>query len=126
MRKKISIMAAAILAAASLAACSGGSANSTTAATTAAATEAKTDAAKTDAAKTDGASSEAAATTDWPKSAITMNVPAKAGGGTDLQVRYITTAWQKTVGASVAVENFDNAQVGMETGRTAAVRTKVS
>ena len=120
MRKKISIMAAAILAAASLAACSGGSANSTTAATTAAATEAKTDAAKTDAAKTDGASSEAAATTDWPKSAITMNVPAKAGGGTDLQVRYITTAWQKTVGASVAVVNFDNAQVGMETGRTAA------
>lgn len=125
MRKKISILAAAIITAASLAACGGGAAKTSTSAssqdtkTEAAKTEAaKTEAAKTDAAKTD-ASSEAASTTDWPKSAITVNVPAKAGGGTDLQVRYITTAWQKTVGASVAVVNFDNAQVGMETGRTA-------
>lgn len=117
MRKRISILAAALLAATALSACSGGSANSTTAAKTEAA---KTEAAKTEAGKTEAASGEAAANTDWPKSAITVNVPAKAGGGTDLQVRYITTAWQKTVGSSVAVVNFDNAQVGMETGRTAA------
>ena len=123
MRKKISILAAAIMTAASLAACGGGASNSTTAAKTDAAktAAAKDDTAKTEAAKTDAATDAgSAATTDWPKSAITMNVPAKAGGGTDLQVRYITTAWQKTVGASVAVVNFDNAQVGMETGRTAA------
>ncbi|PNV59868.1 hypothetical protein C0033_21555 [Clostridium sp. chh4-2] len=122
MRKKISILAAAIITAASLAACGGGAAKTSTSASS---QDTKTEAAKTEAAKTDAAKTEAASeagsasTTDWPKSAITVNVPAKAGGGTDLQVRYITTAWQKTVGASVAVVNFDNAQVGMETGRTA-------
>lgn len=112
MKKKISLVMAAVVTAMSLAACGG----SQTAETTKAAA---TEAAKTEAAAP--AQTEAAASGEvaWPEKAITVNVAAKAGGGTDLQTRYITTAWQKTVGEAVAVVNYDNAQVAMETVRTA-------
>ena len=107
MKKKISVILAAVLATMSLAACGGSKPAETQA--PAAGNE---QAGGQQAASGDGS-------TDWPKSAITVNVAAKAGGGTDLHTRYITTAWQKTVGQAVAVVNFDNAQVAMETGRTA-------
>lgn len=107
MKKKISVILAAVLATVSLAACGGSKPAETQA------PAAGSEAAGEQQAASGGGSA------DWPKSAITVNVAAKAGGGTDLHTRYITTAWQKTVGQAVAVVNFDNVQVAMETGRTA-------
>lgn len=100
MKKKMSVLLAAVLASVSLAACGG------------------SQPAATEAAKTEAAAPAESGNAEWPKAAITVNVAAKAGGGTDLHTRYITTAWQKTVGQAVAVVNFDNAQVAMETVRT--------
>lgn len=67
-----------------------------------------------DSATTDLEGSETA-TTDWPSGPITVNVAAKAGGGTDLYTRLITTPWQQSLDESVAVVNFDNAAVAYQT-----------
>ncbi len=58
-------------------------------------------------------------TTQWPKGSVTVNVGAKAGGGTDLFTRIVTTPWQESLGQGVAVVNFDNAAVAYQTTSTA-------
>ncbi len=94
---------AACLTAASLAGCSG---SGSTAATTAAATTA--------AAK----GSEAAATeaAGWKSGdTVYVDVPAKAGGGTDLYTRYLTQALSEVCpGVNFVVTNYDTGEVGME------------
>lgn len=55
----------------------------------------------------------------WPKDAITVNVGAKAGGGTDIYTRLVTTPWQQELPVGVAVVNFDNAAVCYESTASA-------
>lgn len=53
--------------------------------------------------------------TSWPSGPVTVNVGAKAGGGTDIFARLVTTPWQESLGEGVAVVNFDNAAVSYQT-----------
>lgn len=50
-------------------------------------------------------SAESTSSTDWPSETITIVVPYSAGGGTDLGARYLATALQKELDATVVVEN---------------------
>lgn len=52
----------------------------------------------------------------WPKgTTVNIDVPAKAGGGTDLYVRYATAALQEICpGVNFVVTNYDTAEVGAE------------
>jgi tripartite-type tricarboxylate transporter receptor subunit TctC len=110
-KKLVSLILAASIAAMSLAAC--GSTDSADQTTTSGTTEAASSS------SSDSSSDASASDVDWPTTSVTVNVAAKAGGGTDLQTRYVTTAWQKLLPQAVAVVNYDNAQVAMETVRTA-------
>jgi len=107
MKKKISVIMAAVLAAMSLAACGN---SSEPAATTAAPAkeEAKAEAGGEAAAPADGAA--------WAQGAtVYVDVPAKAGGGTDLYTRYLTQALTEVCpGVNFVVTNYDTPEVGME------------
>lgn len=100
---------AACLAAASLAGCGSSSSETTAAATTAAGSEA---------AKTEGGDTAAAGEGVGPwKSGdnVYVDVPAKAGGGTDLYTRYLTQALSEVCpGVNFIVTNYDTGEVGME------------
>lgn len=93
---------AACLSVASLAGCS----SSTGEATTTASTE--TAASGDSAASTDGGA--------WASgSNVYVDVPAKAGGGTDLYTRYLTQALTEACpGVNFIVNNYDTGEVGME------------
>ena len=117
MKKKMSVCLAAIMAAAAMTAC-GGSAGQkeTTAAPAAEKTEA---AAPAESGKeTEAASAE---TAEWPTDNITLEVPAKAGGGTDVLVRQFAMAMEGVTGESFVVVNDDtgNGTVAAETIRNA-------
>lgn len=58
----------------------------------------------------------------WPSgTTVTVNVPAKAGGGTDLYTRYLTAALGEVCpGVNFVVTNYETSEVGMETTKTAA------
>lgn len=110
--RKNRVIAAAMavsLAAMSLAGCGSSSTTETAASTTAAA-------------KTEGGDSSAAATTDgegvgpWASGTnVYVDVPAKAGGGTDLYTRYLTQALTEVCpGVNFVVTNYDTSEVGME------------
>lgn len=109
--KKNRILAAvmaASLAAISLAGCSS---DSETAATTAAATAAAADSGSSDSGEAAAADGSA-----WASgSNVYVDVPAKAGGGTDLYTRYLTQALGEVCpGVNFIVNNYDTSEVGME------------
>ncbi len=55
---------------------------------------------------------ETSANEDWQNEKMTIFVPGKAGGGSDLTTRSLATAWQEAVPSlKIAVENFDNTAV---------------
>ena len=58
-------------------------------------------------------------TVAWPKGAVQLLVPSKAGGVTDIYTRYVQEALQKSTGGSFATVNYDNETVGYETLRSA-------
>jgi len=65
-------------------------------------------------------SESAAPTTGWPNGKdITFDVPSKAGGGTDLLSRYLTTAWASKVDGNFVVTNYDTAEVGSQHSKNA-------
>ena len=107
MKKKISVIMAAVLTAMSLAACSS---DNETVATTAAAAAAgsETQSGEAAAAAADGSA--------WAQGAnVYIDVPAKAGGGTDLYTRYLTQALTEACpGVNFIVTNYDTGEVGME------------
>lgn len=50
---------------------------------------------------------------NWPSSStVNFDVAAKAGGGTDLIVRFITAGWSEVVDANFVVTNYDTSEVG--------------
>ena len=106
---------AACLTAVSLAGCGSSSSSETTAAaTTAAATESKAEGGDTAAAGD--------AVGPWKSGDnVYIDVPAKAGGGTDLYTRYLTQALGEVCpGVNFVVTNFDTGEVGMEHTKNAA------
>lgn len=71
---------------------------------------------KTEAQKTEGAAATDAA---WPKSAVQLLVPSKAGGITDIYTRYVQESLQKSTGGNFATVNYDTEAVGYENLRSA-------
>lgn len=96
---------------------SSGSTSTTAAATTAAATEAaETEAAE--AAEETEAAADAASTDDigFPADeTITLVVPGKAGGGSDLGIRYYSEGLNRIYGLKTTVTNYDSNTVGHAT-----------
>ena len=115
MKKAIVVTLAASMAL-SMTACSNSSAPATTtaAATTAAA---KTEEKKEEAA----ASAEASEALGWKDgSTVYVDVPAKAGGGTDLYTRYLTGALGEVCpNVNFVVTNYDTSEVGMQHAKNA-------
>ena len=106
---------AACLTAVSLAGCGSSSSSETTAAaTTAAAAESKAEGGDTAAAGD--------AVGPWKSGDnVYIDVPAKAGGGTDLYTRYLTQALGEVCpGVNFVVTNYDTGEVGMEHTKNAA------
>lgn len=105
MKKKISIILATVLTAVSLTACSGGS-----------------EPAATTAAGTGQGAAPAADGSAWTSGAnVYIDVPAKAGGGTDLYTRYLTQALTEVCpGVNFVVTNYDTSDVAMEHIKNAA------
>lgn len=109
MKKHVVTMTTALLLAASLTGCSTGQASPSSSAKPA--SSAQTSAA--------GASSEAQTASgdvNWPSgSTIYFDVPAKAGGGTDLITRYVTAGWETCLdGVNFVVTNYDTSEVGAQ------------
>ena len=102
MKKKIALITAALLLGTSLAGCSGSQ-------------KAAADTAGT---STGNEKKEAAASGEvkWPSgSTIYFDVPAKAGGGTDLITRYVTAGWETCLsGVNFVVTNYDTSEVGAQ------------
>lgn len=62
-----------------------------------------------------GSKDPAGSSSGWPNGKdVTFDVPSKAGGGTDLLSRYITTAWADKVDGNFVVTNYDTAEVGSQ------------
>lgn len=101
----------------SLAAC--GSSAPAPAATTAAPAATTAAAAETKAAETTAAETTAAAADAGigfvEKETLDFIVPGKAGGGSDLAIRYYAEALQNTYGLKVAVTNYDSNTIGHQT-----------
>ena len=126
-KRSIALILAASLAA--LTGCGGaGSTAATTAASTTAAQSAGADeaAANVKATPIEGAPEQTdidAAKGDnygFPKGTITWVVPGKAGGGSDLAIRYLVTTMQQDLGLTTTVTNYDSNTVGHQTVANAA------
>lgn len=103
MKRKLSLAMAAVLGAMALTACSSEQ-------------KAETTAAKAEAAKTETAQEAAPEGAGWKSGdTVYFDVPAKAGGGTDLYTRYLTQALGEVCpGVNFVVTNYDTGEVGME------------
>jgi len=68
------------------------------------------------------AESEApAADVVWPDGKdVYVDVAARAGGGTDLMVRYLTTPWAAMIDGNIVVNNYDTTEVGIQHAANAA------
>lgn len=106
MRKKISVLLAALAMTGVLSAC-GSSSQATTAAATEAKTEAKTEAATTGAAGSEAESAAPADTGYKFEETVTLICPVKAGGDTDRNTRVLAEYMQKYMGVNVIVKNVD-------------------
>lgn len=89
---------------------SGSEGSGSAAATTAAQTE-------TTAAQSEAGSTEAVAGDDYgfPDTTITWMVPGKAGGGSDLAIRYLAESMTRNLGITTTVSNYDSNTVGHQT-----------
>jgi len=76
---------------------------------------------KTETAKTTTAASAPAKTAGWKSGdTIYFDVPAKAGGGTDLYTRFVTAGMQEiTTGINYVVTNYDTSEVGSQHAKAA-------
>ena len=62
-----------------------------------------------------GSTAASAAAVNWPSgSTINFDVPAKAGGGTDMITRFFTTPWAEVLGKNVVVTNYETSEVGSQ------------
>lgn len=61
-----------------------------------------------------GGVASAAGATDWPKGKVTLLVPYKAGGSSDVMCRGLAKYWEKYLGVTIIIDNRDGAssQVG--------------
>lgn len=113
--KKLLAILLALAMCLSLAACSNGGDTTTSDATT-------DDAATSDATADTTASDEPLTIEDvWPAgTTVYIDVPAKAGGGTDLYTRYLTQAWTELYpDVNFVVTNYDTTEVGRENAKNA-------
>ena len=56
-----------------------------------------------------------AATVTWPDGKdVYVDVPSRAGGGTDILVRYLTTPWTGLIDGNIVVNNYDTMEVGTQ------------
>ena len=126
MRKKF--MATVITAAMALSMLTGCGSSSNTAAATAVAKPAETTAAKqeagsetTAAAADTGSAGAVDVSSVWPDgTTVYVDVPAKAGGGTDLYTRYLTQALTEVCpNVNFVVTNYDTEEVGMQHAKNA-------
>ncbi|NDL67811.1 tripartite tricarboxylate transporter substrate-binding protein [Anaerotalea alkaliphila] len=44
----------------------------------------------------------------WPEGAVNFSVPGKAGGGSDMTARYLTSGWSEVADVNFSVKNFDS------------------
>ncbi|MBS6644657.1 MAG: hypothetical protein KH366_13850 [Clostridiaceae bacterium] len=109
MKKKIALVTASLLLAASLAGCGNTAKTAAPSSGTTAGSSDKKEAA-------------AAGEVKWPSgSTIYFDVPAKAGGGSDLITRYITAGWETCLeGVNFVVTNYDTSEVGAQHAAKAA------
>lgn len=65
--------------------------------------------------------SDSSSDVKWPNGQdVYIDIPAKAGGGTDLMARYLTTPWASIVDGNMVVNNYDTAEVGAQHAAKAA------
>ena len=117
--KKLLAILLALSMSLSLVACSGGG---DTSSDTASSDTATSDTAATDGAAADSTASEELTINDvWPEgTTVYFDVPAKAGGGTDLYTRYLTQALTEVCpGVNFVVTNYDTPEVGAEHAKNA-------
>lgn len=51
----------------------------------------------------------------WPDGQdVYFDVPARAGGGNDMMVRYLTTPWSSMIDGNIVVNNYDTTEVGAQ------------
>lgn len=51
----------------------------------------------------------------WPDGKdVHFDVPARAGGGNDMMVRFLTTPWTEMIDGNIVVDNYDTAEVGAQ------------
>lgn len=51
----------------------------------------------------------------WPNGKdVHFDVPARAGGGNDMMVRFLTTPWTEVIDGNIVVDNYDTAEVGAQ------------
>ena len=56
-----------------------------------------------------------AAQVSWPDGQdVHFDVPARAGGGNDMMVRFLTTPWSEMIDGNIVVDNYDTAEVGAQ------------
>lgn len=56
----------------------------------------------------------------WPDGKdVYIDIGARAGGGTDLMVRYMTTPWTSMIDGNMVVNNYDTAEVGVQHAKNA-------
>ena len=57
----------------------------------------------------------------WPDGKdVHFDVPARAGGGNDMMVRFLTTPWSDMINGNIVVDNYDTAEVGAQHAAKAA------
>ena len=57
----------------------------------------------------------------WPGGKdVHFDVPARAGGGNDMIVRFLTTPWMEMIDGNIVVDNYDTAEVGAQHAAKAA------
>lgn len=89
----------------SLAACGSGTASQTKAPSTTASA---------------GSQSSETAQVSWPNGKdVYIDIGARAGGGTDLMVRYMTTPWSSMIDGNIVINNYDTAEVGVQHAKNA-------
>lgn len=57
------------------------------------------------------AGNETSSGVNWPAGSVTLMVPGKAGGGSDMTTRYFSTELKKSEGINLSVFNYDNTAV---------------
>jgi tripartite-type tricarboxylate transporter receptor subunit TctC len=114
-RKILSVLLASVMITTLITGCSSTSSTSSNSSTSESSTSTTKEAESTTTETNTASETASESTVEWPSgSSIKFDVPAKAGGGTDLITRYLTTGWDELVDASFVVTNYDTAEVGAQ------------